>query len=749
MAAQSWNSSTLSAFLLILLLAFTVHGSAPTLLYEDLGTNAQGNSVYLYSVGRDSTSRGSMATELAFSLVGDGHFVESTLLGDPVDTDVFASFADEIADLRGLDYSSSNDTFYYTMYGENTTFEDNNPGNNPFTQSVTNGYWFDKSEKELFLANGSRVFPVGSFEQIPYLQLVVAGDPGSYQIAVNGVIATGGVNYPIDGALPGPPLPPPPPPIGPPPPPPEVPPKLVVDRLGTNSFGNTIYEVLVDYPGDGSVAAELAFTTPAGNKIVDMTYLGLEANDSDTAAIAALIDPTYDPTNDTFYYLTQTVDDAGTKVPAFSTFNPGNNPFTHSVTNGLWMSPSREALFYAVGSQRFDSGMISPVPILQIVVDEQAPAGPDYLSASGILAAGGYQFAVSEELSHAGIYRWDNDQLIEGTKGRVAAPGSTWFALDLTRANFANTTLTNARFISTNLTEARFTQFHGANAQFYGSNLSGADFTSADLTSASINANLSGANLNHANLANASLSGSNLSHVIGLTKEQFYATSTYANRGSDYDLGLDGMKFDGLDLQGWDFSHARMRNVSLEDVPLDETDFSFADLRNATGFVPQDSTTIHNTILPDGHITDVNLENGESLRFEAISGTTITIDGGFQMNPNSSLVLTEWLGSWETPITFAEGVVPDLHGGLVLELFGDQSEYHLFDWPDSLPADAHFAWINLLGNLPYDDVDLGRLYTDGVITVTHTPIPEPCGLALICFGAMLFASGRSQRPRRD
>lgn len=228
--------------------------------------------------------------------------------------------------------------------------------------------------------------------------------------------------------------------------------------------------------------------------------------------------------------------------------------------------------------------------------------------------------------SRADIYRWDNGELIPGTKGITPAPGvdlSNWssssrnlryadFSGDLSGSNFTSSWLDNARFINTNLSSAQLyrseltdanlsgavvtgTQFAGTtsrgftSAQLYSTtsyqdkNLQGIGLAGNDLT----NWDFSGQNLNSATLNGATLTGANLSGAVvtwtglteitlrGFTQPQLASTASYQAKD------LQGISLVQDDLTGWDFSGQNLTMANFWKSTLTEANLSGANLTGA------------------------------------------------------------------------------------------------------------------------------------------------------------------------
>ncbi len=146
---------------------------------------------------------------------------------------------------------------------------------------------------------------------------------------------------------------------------------------------------------------------------------------------------------------------------------------------------------------------------------------------------------------------------------------------DLTGWNFSGQDLSSSFFSSQpEIPAAVLAGADLSNANLSNSVLAGADLSSANLSEAHLNnATMVGALLTNTDLTNANLSRANLSHVMGLDKEQFYASGSY-RRGD-----LQHIDLSWADLYSWDFS-----DQDLSFAQLWGSDLRNASFHNATLF---------------------------------------------------------------------------------------------------------------------------------------------------------------------
>ncbi|MCA9189645.1 MAG: hypothetical protein R3E01_05720 [Pirellulaceae bacterium] len=172
--------------------------AAPVVIAEDGGVNDAGNIILNWFVETED-GIGSMAVEVAFTLsVGSYVDVQGDSPPRRIDKRSDATSAEAIAITMGSDYRANNDTWYYDNF-----WPAENPGNNPFTGTVTNGVWTDSGVGErYFISVGSEE---NSGNRVPLLQMVIAS--GGACIDWYGIVAQGGVNNEVKGRCIPPPEP--------------------------------------------------------------------------------------------------------------------------------------------------------------------------------------------------------------------------------------------------------------------------------------------------------------------------------------------------------------------------------------------------------------------------------------------------------------------------------------------------------------------------------------------------------------
>ncbi|MCA9189010.1 MAG: cadherin-like domain-containing protein, partial [Planctomycetales bacterium] len=168
---------------------------APMLIAEMVGRNTDGNHVFQFSVNNSDV--GAVAIEMAWEVGSDGLIVESPALGA-----VAVDHSDDASTFDATDpnYDANNDTWWYRRQGTRPSFATENPGHNPFTESITNGYWTNASSTgntwQLFLSVGSETWSSGLVNNVPLLQLVTTATTISW----SGIIAANGINFNISGS---------------------------------------------------------------------------------------------------------------------------------------------------------------------------------------------------------------------------------------------------------------------------------------------------------------------------------------------------------------------------------------------------------------------------------------------------------------------------------------------------------------------------------------------------------------------
>ena len=144
-------------------------------------------------------------------------------------------------------------------------------------------------------------------------------------------------------------------------------------------------------------------------------------------------------------------------------------------------------------------------------------------------------------------------------------------------------------------------------------------------------------------------------------------------------------------------------------------------------------------IWPDGRIESLVMRPDTRLVVrDHVVG--VTVEEAMALTESAVLALLLEDGDWQSTITVADGVVPDLAGTLRIDL-GPSADladmlgkaFRLFDWNGQLPAGDAFDRIATRPGLQWDT---SRLYTTGDVVLQA--IPEPSSLLLACAG--LFAT---------
>jgi uncharacterized protein YjbI with pentapeptide repeats len=283
------------------------------------------------------------------------------------------------------------------------------------------------------------------------------------------------------------------------------------------------------------------------------------------------------------------------------------------------------------------------------------------------------------------------------------------------------------------------------------------------------NQNLTGANLGacympYANLTNAILVDANLGGTAGtnvatylfgatvkgadfgsskpadpnavfhhLTFEQLSSTASFGRDLSG--IGLENLWLDGWDLSnqnlrganfsgahvGVSFKNANLAGAKFAGATLGYSDFTGADLRGATGWRPEATTNVRNTIYSDGWIHGLVLNAYDTLIVRN-NPVPVKVSSTAILRPTSTLqfVLSP---NWTSPVNFAPGVTPLFQGTLDL-VFADGIDpstligrsFRLFNLSNPLPANDRFASVTTgyYYNVP---LDLSKLYTIGTIRI--------------------------------
>jgi hypothetical protein len=258
---------------------------------------------------------------------------------------------------------------------------------------------------------------------------------------------------------------------------------------------------------------------------------------------------------------------------------------------------------------------------------------------------------------------------------------------------------------------------------------------------------------------------------------------------------LNGVDFSGNNLTGAIFAGQNLTNAHFTGARLTDSDFTGAEIRGAwfnrsdfgTGlslsqlystasYQAKDLRGIKgldvwagmttNLILPNGHISGLNLEGGAALlvhdydgdsRYNSTPPIPITVDQHFAMGPGGALRMVFEADAWDSTISFAPNIPVTLGGTLELTFAADVNlasqisrTFDLFDWTGVTPTgffavSSPYAW------------DLSNLYTTGEVTLTAVPEPYALfllGIALTAFVAMgrrrlrSFLSGKGENPCR-
>lgn len=149
-------------------------GTGPQLQVVDQGTTPDGNRSYLFQIN-STDGFGSYAVELAF----EGQIVDVLALGSPVDTKTDADAND-----GSSGYEKEEDTWYV-----DSVFDTTNPGHNPFTGTVTEGFAAHFTNGQLFVSLGS-----GTNHGVLTDLIQVVVKPGSVA-QFSGLIAQGGQSF--------------------------------------------------------------------------------------------------------------------------------------------------------------------------------------------------------------------------------------------------------------------------------------------------------------------------------------------------------------------------------------------------------------------------------------------------------------------------------------------------------------------------------------------------------------------------
>jgi len=281
-----------------------------------------------------------------------------------------------------------------------------------------------------------------------------------------------------------------------------------------------------------------------------------------------------------------------------------------------------------------------------------------------------------------------------------------------------------------------FSDFRLAGGDFNRANLVGANLSGSDLTGVSFlyaeiaNLNLSDAVVRRANFNNADSQG--------FTRGMLESTASYKNHQ------LDGIDLSSNDLRNWDFRSQDMREARFSNSDLAGALFELADLRGAILPNSLSGVNLQRTILPDGTLSLLRIEDGEFLTISSaptlvrpqpqntrdpVDPTPIApgvkvIGLTAEMSGMLELLLDE--SEWESTLVFDPQAVVRIDGVLKLsfdELASPSAAvgqfYDLFDWPIGglsgefdVVTDPNHVW------------DLSGLYTTGVVQLVAV-VPEP------------------------
>lgn len=145
---------------------------------------------------------------------------------------------------------------------------------------------------------------------------------------------------------------------------------------------------------------------------------------------------------------------------------------------------------------------------------------------------------------------------------------------------------------------------------FRESDLSLADFSGSDLT----NSSFEGADLNGIILSKATIEGCDFYSAENLSKEAFYSTFSY-QVGDLEDINLS------LDLSGWDFSGKNLKGSRFYDANLDGVSFDGADLQDCYFGTSLENVRFSNAEIAGATFLGEYLYEGKSLNIEQLVST--------------------------------------------------------------------------------------------------------------------------------
>jgi len=352
---------------------------------------------------------------------------------------------------------------------------------------------------------------------------------------------------------------------------------------------------------------------------------------------------------------------------------------------------------------------------------------------------------------------------------------------DLTGAYFSHSKLAGADFANAVVKGVEFTDVTGGGftaAQLYSTasyasgdlagirlnynDMTGWDFAGKDLTGAMLSySTLTSADLSHADLhwagledsilTNANLTNANMSNAM-------FSYGTMMNGANLTNVTMNAVLFNGTlaganltnaDLRGVRFYGATLTDANFDGAVLDVADFSFADLRGATGLTSQQWLSTRDpesVIFPDGTIDGLSLQKNSPLVVRNHS-IAIIVTGFMEMAQDSNLEILFDESEWRSTISFEEGIPMTLGGTLRLmpdlyvpgeSLLG--RTFDLFDWDSVLDESNRFDEIVSWRGYVWDTSDL---YTTGEVTLMA--VPEPGTLALLALGCFSVLGERCCR----
>jgi Asp-tRNA(Asn)/Glu-tRNA(Gln) amidotransferase A subunit family amidase/uncharacterized protein YjbI with pentapeptide repeats len=248
--------------------------------------------------------------------------------------------------------------------------------------------------------------------------------------------------------------------------------------------------------------------------------------------------------------------------------------------------------------------------------------------------------------------------------------------------------------------------------------LSGQDLTGANLHTAVLTAtNISGSLIPRASFSNTTSKG--------FTKEQLYSTASYMAKD------LHGISLFQNDLAGWNLSDQYLGWADLRGAILEATILTGADTRGLF-FDSLNGAVLRNTILPDGRISGLDLNAGESFVLRDHEEgpdfgagpkppIAVTVLEKWTMDEHSTLEMVFKSDPWDSLISFEPGIPVQLGGTLELT-FADGVNVvtqightlRIFDWTGVSPTGAFTV------SSPYT-WDLSKLYTTGEVTLSAVP----------------------------